>query len=187
MSKTRVIIVHGFTGNPDKNWFPWLKKELETADREIEVLVPAMPDPEHPLLPAWLSHLTQIASPPDEHLYFVGHSLGCIAILRYLERLPASQVVGGAVLVAGFSQPIAIEETDNFFNPSLDYENVRCSVQKIVAINSDNDPHVPLAQGKILQDRLGADLLIYPNGGHLNEKSGFTAFPLVLEQLNRMI
>jgi predicted alpha/beta hydrolase family esterase len=50
-----------------------------------------------------------------------------------------------------------------------------------VYINSDNDPHVPLEDGEVLRDELGAKLIVCPGGGHLNEKSGFTEFPLVLE------
>lgn len=25
----KVVIVHGYTGNPDVNWLPWLKEELQ--------------------------------------------------------------------------------------------------------------------------------------------------------------
>ncbi|MBU0666612.1 MAG: alpha/beta hydrolase [Nanoarchaeota archaeon] len=87
----RVFMVHGWEGYPENHWFPWLKKELET--KGFEVFVPAMPDTDHPKMGAWLEHLTKITRAPDKDCYFIGHSLGCITILRYLETLQENQKV----------------------------------------------------------------------------------------------
>jgi hypothetical protein len=48
----RVILIHGWDGFPNNCWFPWLKKELE--DKDFEVIVPAMPNPEHPKVKPWV-------------------------------------------------------------------------------------------------------------------------------------
>ena len=37
----KVVIIHGANGSPEENWFPWLKKELET--KGIEVIIPQFP------------------------------------------------------------------------------------------------------------------------------------------------
>lgn len=179
--KKRVIIIHGYHGNPNKNWFPWLKAELER--RDFEVLVPAMPIADVPQLKVWLPTLQELAGVPDQNTYLVGHSLGCITILRYLESLAEGQQVGGAVLVAGFSQPIHLTELNNYFETPLDYQKCRQAALAITCINSDNDHHVPLEQAKIMRDQLGAKLVVVENGGHLNEKAGFTELPIVLQEL----
>ena len=46
------IIIHGTYGNPDENWFPWLKIELEKIG--YQVYVPTFPTPENQNLEAWL-------------------------------------------------------------------------------------------------------------------------------------
>ena len=97
----RVILVHGWEGNPEKNWFVWLRKELEK--RGFTVIVPAMPNTMNPTMNAWVPHLSKTAGIPDQDAYFVGHSVGCITILRYLETLQNNQKVGGTVLVAGLA------------------------------------------------------------------------------------
>lgn len=180
----RVFIIHGWEGTPDSNWFPWLKGELEK--KSFEVFVPQMPNADLPQMTEWLAHLQEIVGEPDENTYFVGHSLGVIAILRYLESLPAGKKVGGAVLAAGFSEPVGIRELENFFATPLDYEKVKSAAKQIIAVNSDNDHYVPLVQGEILRDKLDAKLIIIPNGDHLNAGDGYFRFPLVLGEILKM-
>jgi predicted alpha/beta hydrolase family esterase len=182
MNKARVIIIHGWEGSPQRNWFPWLKTELEKAS--CEVLAPLMPNADHPKLSEWLEFLKQTIGEADERTYFVGHSLGVMAILRYLEAQDDGKTVGGAVLVAGFSEAIGYGELKSFFEVPLDYEKVKQAAKRFSAINSDNDPYVSLKSGEILRDRLGAELTIIKNGGHLNTDAGCFELPAVLEKLN---
>ncbi len=87
------------------------------------------------------------------------------------------------VLVAGFSVPIHFTELNNFFATPLDYEQCRTAAGAITVINSDNDEHVPLENGEVLKEKLGAKLIVYEKGGHLNEKAGFKELPIVLDEL----
>ena len=112
MSK-KAFIVHGWEGTPESGWNPWLKNELEK--KGFTVIVPPMPDTENPEMGAWLNHLKDVVGEPDKDCYFVGHSLGCITILRYLESLPGDKKIGGAVLVAGFASNLGYEELESFF------------------------------------------------------------------------
>lgn len=176
MSKKRVYIIHGWEGTPESNWFQWLKKQLES--RGFEVIVPAMPNTNYPVFSEWLAHLKKIVGKADLDTYLVGHSLGVIAILKYLESLLPEQKIGGVVMVAGFSESLSIAETESFFAMPLNYEKVKNSAEKFIAINSDDDPYVPLKKGEILRDKLGAKLIVVPKGSHLNEGAGFTKFRL---------
>ena len=98
--KKRVFIIHGWEGFPEEGWFPWLKKELEL--RGFEVFVPQMPDADYPRIEKWVAVVSQIVGVVDESVYFIGHSMGCQAIARYLETLPERIKIGGAIFVAGF-------------------------------------------------------------------------------------
>jgi len=182
--KKRVFIIHGWEGRPDSNWFPWLAGELKKNG--FEVVVPQMQNADFPKCDEWLEHMQKIVGRPDENTFLVGHSLGVIAILRYLESLPADEKAGGAVLVAGFSEPIGIVELENFFAVPLDYDKVKKSAKSIIAVHSDNDSYVPLVQGEIMRDKLDAKLIVIPNGDHLNAGNGYFEFPLVYEKILKM-
>lgn len=95
MSK-RVFIIHGGTGKPNQHWMPWLAKEL--AQSGFEVFQPEMPDTDEPKMADWVSYLKEQVGTADEVTFFVGHSIGCLAMLRYLEKY--HEKIGGAVLVA---------------------------------------------------------------------------------------
>ena len=46
----------------------------------------------------------------------------------------------------------------------------------LICYGSD-DPYVPLARSQQLAEHLHAPLQVIPGGGHLNDETGFTAFP----------
>ncbi|HTX87278.1 MAG TPA: alpha/beta hydrolase, partial [Candidatus Nanoarchaeia archaeon] len=161
----RVFIIHGWEADPESNWFPWLANELEK--KGIAAVVPAMPNSAHPLCSEWVAYLKKIVGRVDEDTFFVGHSLGPIAILRFLQSLPANEKAGGVIMVAGFSESLGIPETESFFERPLNYEKIKESANKFEVISSDNDPYVPIAKEEILRDKLGAELTILHDHGHL--------------------
>ncbi|MBI5077576.1 alpha/beta hydrolase [Candidatus Falkowbacteria bacterium] len=106
----RVFIAHGWDGYPEEGWFPCLKRELEV--KGFEVIVPQFPDPANPRIDKWVSKFAEVVGTVDENTYFVGHSMGCQTIARYLEALPDGIKVGGAVFVAGFFKRLTQVEDD---------------------------------------------------------------------------
>ena len=181
----RVFIIHGYDAAPSDNWFPWLKKELE--DKGFEVQVPAMPDADSPTLTKWLAHLQNTVGTCDKNTYLVGHSLGTITILRFLEALPESQRAGGVVLVGGFSESLGFRPLESFTQKPLDYEKVKKSTGKIVAIHSTDDASVPHKFGEIIRDKLNAELITLHGAGHINWKSGWFELPQALDAILKMI
>lgn len=100
----RAIIIHGWEGSPDSNWFTSVANDFRKLDYYVEV--PQMPNAFFPKKEQWVSYLSNLIGTPDENLVLIGHSLGCITILRYLEGLPTDQKVGKIVLVAGFAESV---------------------------------------------------------------------------------
>ena len=49
----RVVIIHGYQGEPMRGFRPWLKKELEA--RGFDVSMPAMPKPDAPDSDEWVA------------------------------------------------------------------------------------------------------------------------------------
>jgi predicted alpha/beta hydrolase family esterase len=183
MNKGRVFIIHGWEGNPGESWLPWLKENVEKAKPGVQAIVPSMPDSYHPVMEKWLAEMRARIGTPDEKTFLVGHSLGTIAILRYLESLPENIKVGGAISVAGFGEPVGIQELESFFKTPLDFEKVRASAKDFVVIDSDNDPYVAQKYGDALEQKLGAKRITLKNAGHINSESGFVTLPEALQEL----
>ncbi len=140
-----------------------------------------MPEPDFPKQDAWVGRLSETVGAPDKECFFVGHSLGCITILRYLETIESR--VGGAVLVAGFSDNLGFAELDDFFRKPIDWEKIKSNCGKVVAVHSDNDPYVPLEHGEIFREKLGANLVVKPGMKHFSGDEGMTSLPAVLDSV----
>jgi uncharacterized protein len=119
----KLYIIHGYGSGSTNNWFPWLKSEVEKLG--VEVIVPDMPHSDAPQFSEWLSHIQAQVINPDEETFFVGHSLGCITIIQYLNNCNPDTRIGGAVFVAGFSSPIHLTELNSFFEIPLDNEKIK--------------------------------------------------------------
>lgn len=192
MSRKRAFLIHGWGGYAKEGWRPWLKGELEK--RNFAVSVPQMPDTEHPKMGPWLSKLSETVGEPDGNSYFVGHSLGCITILRYLEGLREDQAVGGAVLVAGFTdtkitvgEDEDINELKTFFETNINFVRIRNSCKRFLAIHSDNDPYVSLRYADIFKQKLNAGIIIEHGSGHFSGDDGIKELPVALSGILDMV
>ncbi len=177
----KVVIIHGYGGEPMHGWRPWLKEELEA--RGFAVSVPAMPSPNEPRAEEWVAAIEREVGDAGENCILVGHSLGCTAILKYLES--AKRKVAGAVLVAGFVGGMGEEFSvlANFLDKPVDWQHVKRMCPKFAAIFSDNDPYVPLSQEKIFREKLGAKTLVLHARGHFSSSEGTTELPEALDAI----
>ena len=185
----RVYIVHGWGGYPEEGWFPWLKKELEKRNYEVEV--PKMPSPDTPKINSWVNYLSKVVGKPNKDHYFVGHSIGCQAILRYLGTI--NEKIGGMILVAPW---ITLdentikeegEESVKIAKPCIetpiDFEKIRTATNNFTAIFSDNDPFVPLENSEIFKSKLNAKIIMEKNKGHFSGSDNVKKLPVVLKEL----
>lgn len=184
----RVIIVHGWGGNPEEGWFPWAKQELEKQG--FTVTIPVMPNTEEPTIAEWVAYLRKIVGTPDENTYLVGHSIGCQAILRYVESFEPRQSVGRVVLVAGWFDldNLETEEEKHIAKPwiatPINFAKIRQHDRSITAIISDNDPFGFFESNRsIFQNELGATVIVEPGKGHLNGEDGDLKLPSVIEAI----
>jgi len=183
----RVFIIHGWDGYPEEGWFPWLKKELES--KGFQVHVPQLPEAGTPRINNWVPKLAEVVGVADENTYFVGHSMGCQTIVRYLETLPEGAKVGGAVFVAGFFKSLTLEKdeekdiADEWLKASLDFEKVKSHLPRSVAIFSDNDPWVPRENQEDFKEKLGSEIIIEHDKKHFSGSDGVKELPIVLEKI----
>lgn len=189
--KKRVFIIHGWDGYPEEGWFPWFKKELESRGFHVEV--PQMPQAKAPKIETWVPHLSKVVQSPDEKTFFVGHSIGCQAIMRYLEKI--DQRIGGVIFVAGFFslKPEAFEDEEGkavarpWLESPINFEKVRKNMGSAVAVLSDNDRFVPLENIDSFKKNLDITPMVKPGMGHFSGSEGMKELPLVLEELLRIV
>lgn len=163
---------------------PWLKQELES--KGFDVTVPAMPDTETPTIEAWVPYLANLAGEPDQDTYFVGHSVGCQTILRYLESLPEGIKVGGLVFVAPWLLLTNLDDEEQqvisaWVETPLDYGKIKRHFTNLTAIFSDNDEFVSLENKVHFEDMLGAKTVVESSKEHFDQSSGITELPSALE------
>ncbi|MCK5149302.1 alpha/beta hydrolase [Candidatus Pacearchaeota archaeon] len=170
----KVYLIHGWGGSSEGGWFDWLKEELKK--KETEVYAFDMPDTENPKIEAWVKYLEEKIpfEDVDEETYFVGHSIGCQTIMRFLEKLPKHKEIGGCVFVAGWLNLINLNEKEMeiahpWINSKINFDRIQRHSHKILAIFSDNDELVPLSELDIFKNQLGTKTLIKKKQGHFND------------------
>jgi hypothetical protein len=146
-----------------------------------------MPNKEHPKIKAWTNHLKKVVGKPDEETYFIGHSIGCQTIIRYLEKLPKKSKVGGVIFVAGFFALMGLEDEEKpiakpWIETPINTQKARKHTKKMIALFSTNDPYVPLSNKNLFKKRLNARIIIEKNKGHYSERTT-KKIPVVLKEM----
>ena len=100
----------------------------------------------------------------------IGHSVGGITVLRYLESLDLEEPFAQTILVATNVFDVGYEEiTAEFLATALNYERIKKNVRQVVAISAIDDPVLapdPVKHGLVLLQQLDAKLIVLPRGGH---------------------
>ncbi|TSC69958.1 MAG: hypothetical protein G01um101470_915 [Parcubacteria group bacterium Gr01-1014_70] len=188
----RVIIIHGWEGYPEEGWFPWLKKEL--VAKGFNVSVPQLPNADLPRIKKWVPALSEAAGTVDDETYFVGHSIGCQTIVRYLETLSEGAKIGGAVFVAGFFRHITnLEQEPDIINVDrewattpINFAAAHSHLPKSIAIFSTNDKFVSLDNRDDFREKLGSEIITMENMGHFSGGGGVTELPQALDAVLKL-
>lgn len=182
----RVFIIHGWDFNPKMNWYPWLAKKLKAEGFKVEV--PEMPNTSEPKIGEWVSHLRKVVGTLDEDTYFVGHSIGCQTIMRYLQEIDSK--AGGAVFVAGWFKLDNLEDEEVediatlWMEEPIKLDKVKENISKLTVILSDNDPYNFLKENTdIFREKIGAKVLLESGKGHFTEDDGVKELNIALDEL----
>lgn len=186
MKVPKVYIIHGYTASSRDNWFPWLKNQLESEG--IETYIPDMPFSDNPQLELWLQCMRKNTDVIDENTIFIGHSLGCITVLRFL--LEKNVKIKGAILVSGFigENPMS-KKTDglqSFVEGSLNLKKLKELIPNRIAITALDDDIVPCRATKEMAIQIGADLIELNTGKHFIDRDGYIDFPILHQEILRL-
>jgi len=181
-----VYIVHGYTSSSNGEWFPWLKSKL--SDIGVNTIVFDMPNPNAPIASEWIAHLSKNIKTIDENVYFIGHSLGCITLLRFLENQPDNTKIGGIILASGFiKKNPKYPNLDQFIKNDLNLKKAAKMAKHRYVFSAPNDIYVPYEYSCELAKLFDAELITVENGGHFIAQEGFFEFPQVFDEFCKMI
>lgn len=183
-SKYNVVLIHGYKGNSENHWFPYIKENLE--EHGVQVFTPQMAE-DH-TLEAWLKKAEEIIPLINEKTILVGHSLGCPFILHLLSKL--SKPVFGTIFVAGFGKQFSVPDVDekeeeecNRFIQNIAWKKARENAGVLKIFAGINDPVVPLDVSLNLGTMLKSPIRFIEKSGHFCAEDGFDTFSELLEYL----
>ncbi|GHP13108.1 hypothetical protein YK48G_05330 [Lentilactobacillus fungorum] len=184
MTSPCVYMFHGYTSYAEDHWFPWLEKQVE-SHLKIPFKKLNFPDANHPVATVWdqycQNHIVE-----EDGITLVGHSLGCIQVLRYLEQTEIHHV--NLLLVSGFDEPIwTLPELDSFVNQPVNYQIIHAKVRKATVISALNDPSVPYPYTLTMARHLHAKFVLMPTGHHFTDSSDDQQLPVAFEELRLLL
>lgn len=189
INKQNFFIIHGSYGSPNENWFPWIKRELETLGYKVNV--PRFPTPKDQSLDIWAGIIKEYAEEINEETVFIAHSLGPAFVLSILENLELQRPIKACFFVSGFIGKLNNKEfdsiNDTFVNKEFKWENIKKNCRNFYMYHSDNDPYVPLNKAHELAKKLNVKLKTIKNAGHFNDKAGYKKFELLLKDVLNII
>lgn len=166
-------MIHGWEDGPASHFWPWLRSQFQ--NQEIEIIQPQMPDTNVPIIDKWVSHLSELVGTVDENTYFVGHSIGCQTIMRYLDSQDNKS--GGSVFVAGWFNLENLENEDikeiakPWLNDPINFDHIKNLINPLkVFLSSDEIFGCVQENKKIFEEKLGAEVVILNERGHFTSK-----------------
>ena len=188
----KIYIVHCWGGTKDDGWYPWLDKKISNKDNKVIRF--NMPNTNNPKIEEWVLELDKQVNELNEHTYFVGHSIGCQTIMRYLESKNV-KTIGGILFVAPWldllPKAVSDEESYNTAEPwirtSINFEKIRNTTNKITCIFSDDDYFVSLDQETRFRELLNAKTIIVNQKGHISADDGVEELDEIYNELVEII
>lgn len=180
----KIFIIHGWDGSSQGDWIPWATEKFK--ELEYSVTTPDIPNPEKPEIQEWVGYLKSIAISLNQNTYFIGHSIGCQTIMRFIETQDTK--VGGAIFVAGWFDLINLENAESeavakpWIETPMNYEKIKNNLTRSILILGDNDPWVPYEKTKHdFETKIGSEVITLHNAGHITSDDGFGPFPQLIE------
>ena len=185
----RAIIIHGWGGSPEELLHKLLKEKF--SKNGFNVIVPQMPNTNNPKIEEWIPYLNKIVGKPNENDYFIGHSIGCQAIMRYLESLNEKNKIGKCIFIAGWFKLANMEskEEEKIAEPwiknKINLTKIKNMIKEIIVYLSSNEYYGFIEENfKIFHDKLGAKVIIEKNMGHFTDEEGVEKISKFVDKLS---
>ncbi|MFJ4091758.1 alpha/beta fold hydrolase [Kitasatospora sp. NPDC089913] len=168
---SEIVVSHGYGAGDDSVWFPYLTEQLAAAGHRVTV--PRLPDSAAPRLEPWRKTYgdAALAAGPTGSTVLVGHSIGGVNVLRFLEQHdPDTQgVFAGVLLVATSAHEVGYDALAEFFEGGFDWARIRRSARRFRVLQAMDDPvnrPDPTEHVRLLVEGLGATAVLTATGAH---------------------
>lgn len=165
-SMSKAVLLHGFTGDVESNFFPWLSSHLKKHG--IDVWAENMPDTDSPDARTQANFVLD-STKLDQDSVVVAHSYGAVTALRLIEQL--DHPIRKLVLAAGFAEPGFLDHERIFEKTTdweFDFDRIRSNVDEVVFLRAENDSAVPRERADYLQSKLGGKIVDFvANDDHI--------------------
>lgn len=177
----RIILIHGFNADPAMNFHPWLRDELQMAG--FQVIAPTLPlsSKEELDMPAILEVMKREVGYLKNDDIILGHSLGGLLVLQYLEAVEMTETPRAVILVAA-PWKVSRPELRRLFVDDLDAEVLMWKAREFVVIHSKDDALVPVEHGRKLAEQLRAKFVETASDGHYM----YAQYPVLLETIKQI-
>lgn len=177
----RVILMHGFNASPEMNFHPWLAAELRA--RGFEVLTPRL---NLKLgadigLPQILEELRTQVGPLSGDDILLGHSLGGLMLLQYLEAAEMDAPPRAAILVAS-PWHVGNPALRHLFIADFDAEVLMWKAREFFVIHSKEDALVSVDHGHKWAAVLKATFIETAGDGHYMDAQ----YPILLKTIEEI-
>jgi len=172
----RVILVHGFNSSPEMNFHPWLRDQLK--DRGFDVVAPKLDlvTGEEFDLPHVIEQMKEQIGLLKNDDILLGHSLGALMIMQYLEAVEMVETPRAVLLVAA-PWNVKRPELRRLFMADIDADVLMWKARGFAVIHSKDDKMVPIEHGKMLAESLKAKFIETDGDGHYMDEK----YPILLD------
>lgn len=170
----RIVLIHGYHSSPAENFHPWLARELK--NRGFEVIAPKLPLEGEVDALVCIEALVKAVGRLDEQTIILGHSLGGVLALRYLEAAEAASIPRACILV-GAPWQTKSEKTRGLFLTEFDFDVVTWKAREFAIVHDKEDKLLPFDHAEKYARMLQAQLIETVGNDHFMDKE----YPILLE------
>lgn len=188
-TKPNIYLIPRWAGTIHSDWYDWMVLEIKQKF-QIKIHRLEMQDWDQPDISKSIHFLESEIPELNENTYFIGHSVGCLAVLHFLNKQLKSDKdlkTGGFLFVAGWFEVDKpwISLKPWFKTESLDFPLLSKQIDFKKVVLSDNDPFTTnYNKNKSLwQKHLNADIRLYHDKLHFNQPKEID----VLKEIEEMI
>lgn len=157
----QVLICHAYNTLPSENWYKWLENILRERGYDAKVI--EFPNPSAPSEKEWVESIKSAHS--RNTLILVGHSLGCRAILAYINQYNVQVahviLVGCPMFWEGIieTRPPLKAYVDGM--QKLDFEKIKKLVGHLDVFHDTTDHILPIENAEYVKEMLGDKVTLH--------------------------
>jgi len=177
----KVLLLHGWGGSDYPHWQSWLAGEIAKDYGCVYFL--RFSDFDTPKYDVWMQEL-QTALEEFAPDIVICHSLANTLWFHYSQTQLLEKKLQKLYLVAPPSMECALEELCEFFPAQIP---ATLNAAHTLLITSTNDPYMTQDEAKELEKKLGVEMKVLEDAGHINAESGFGGWKWMLQELQQAL